>query len=100
MCNISPIPLLGCASLNLPAASLGNRSALAQMADIGGRGQTACGCREYFVDMMLSQTERPMLLEECSAVQEHMDGKVHSVEILRFRFRQGTETVGVKTVRR
>ena len=60
----------------------------------------ACGCREYFVDMMLSQTERPLLLEECLAVQEEMDGKTHSVEVLRFRFRQGTETVGVKTVRR
>ena len=50
--------------------------------------------------MMLSQTERPMMLEECAAVQEDMDGKVHSVEIMRFRFRQGTETVGVKTLRR
>ena len=52
------------------------------------------------MDMMLSQTERPLLLEECLAVQEEMDGKQHSVEILSFRFRQGSETVGVKTVRR
>ena len=57
-------------------------------------------CREYFVDMMLSQTERPLLLEECLAVQEDMDGKSHSVEIMRFRIRQGCETVGVKTLRR
>ncbi len=57
-------------------------------------------CREYFVDMMLSQTARPLLLEECVAVLESMDGKMQSVEIMRFRFRQGTETVSVKTLRR
>lgn len=50
--------------------------------------------------MMLSQKERPLLLEECLAVQESMDGKTHSVELMRFRFREGSETVGVKTLRR
>jgi hypothetical protein len=50
--------------------------------------------------MMLSQTARPLLLEECVAVLESMDGKMQSVEIMRFRFRQGTETVSVKTLRR
>ena len=52
------------------------------------------------MDMMLGQTARPLLLEECMTVQESMDGKMHSVEIMRFRFRQGSETVGVKTLRR
>ena len=50
--------------------------------------------------MMLSQNERPLLLEECLAVQEVMDGTSHSVEIMRFRIREGSETVGVKTLRR
>ncbi len=50
--------------------------------------------------MMLSQTERPLLLEECVAVHEETDGKTHSVELMRFRLREGSESVGVKTLRR
>ncbi|BDA46391.1 probable electron transfer flavoprotein beta subunit lysine methyltransferase [Coccomyxa sp. Obi] len=55
--------------------------------------------REYFVDMMQT-IRRPMLLEECRRVDEEMDGKVYSIELMRFRFKEGSESVGVKTLRR
>ena len=59
-----------------------------------------CHCREYLVDMLLEHAEAPMLLEECNVVLEHMDGKVHPVDIMQFRFKQDAETVGLKRLRR
>lgn len=59
----------------------------------------AVQCREYFVDMVCSHKELPMLLEECSTVREDMDGTVHSIELMTFRCRQGNETVGVKRLK-
>ena len=61
--------------------------------------QIKCLCREYFVDMMQT-IRRPMLLEECKRVEEEMDGKMYSIELMRFRFKEGSESVGVKTLRR
>ena len=72
------------------------------------RRDTVCGFvmarevarREYFVDLLLSDRQHPMLLEECSSVAEEMDGQAHPVEIMQLRFREGRETVGVKVLHR
>lgn len=48
---------------------------------------------------MMQTLRRPMLLEECTRVEEEMDGKVYSIELMRFRFKEGSESVGVKTLR-
>ncbi|KAK9906788.1 hypothetical protein WJX75_008015 [Coccomyxa subellipsoidea] len=53
--------------------------------------------REYFVDMMQS-LKRPMLLEECTQVMELMDSKVYSIELMKFHFKEGSESVGVKSL--
>lgn len=55
----------------------------------------AAYCREYFVDMMQS-LKRPMLLEECTQIEEVMDGKSYSIELMKFHFKEGSESVGVK----
>ena len=52
------------------------------------------------MDLLLSDRQDPMLLEECSSVVEEMDGQAHPVEIMQLRFREGRETVGVKTLHR
>ena len=57
-------------------------------------------CREYLVDLLLSDRQHPMLLEECTSVLEDMDGQAHPVEIMQLRFREGRETVGVKALHR
>jgi hypothetical protein len=49
--------------------------------------------------MLWSHKDAPMVLEECTTVQEEMDGKVHAIEVMVFRSRQGSETVGVKRLR-
>jgi len=49
---------------------------------------------------MLSLREQPMVLEECRPVKEEMDSKLHSIELMKFRFREGSETVGVKSLLR
>ena len=70
------------------------------MVELCMRSAPAVGpCREYFVDMLLSDEDAPMLLEECGTVLEPMDDKAHAVDIMHFRFRLGGETVGIKPQR-
>jgi hypothetical protein len=47
---------------------------------------------------MMQSLKRPMLLEECTQVMELMDGKVYSIELMKFHFKEGSESVGVKSL--
>ncbi len=45
---------------------------------------------------MMQSLKRPMLLEECTQIEEVMDGKSYSIELMKFHFKEGSESVGVK----